>query len=313
VLVTQAAKDGFEINGLWRQSQWPPGANNYGYNDDVTFQQTQALFSGRHGYYVDPNGGADNEALKFFSAFAESNSGDGFNIVGQGDLFIGAHAEVNGGYGFRLSGTTASSADSWFAYPWFEGNTLGGIRFENSAVRNLVTIGGGFTSQANAVTEDSTSENLLEVTQTGMLSLEANGLALRLKNSRTTPPLISVAKLTTGATGAAALMGVEGPNISSVFTSGPTYAIDPTTSSYFAITLQGNVAFSFTGTPRNGQWLTVEMKQDATGSRTCTWPSGIAWQGHAAPACTATAGARDIVTLRYNGGWVELVRAVGVL
>lgn len=50
-----------------------------------------------------------------------------------------------------------------------------------------------------------------------------------------------------------------------------------------------------------GQQFTILLKQDATGSRTVTWWSGIKWSGGAAPTLTATANKEDIFTFLKVG------------
>lgn len=65
------------------------------------------------------------------------------------------------------------------------------------------------------------------------------------------------------------------------------------------ITLESNVTLSFIN-PSVGVYI-FYLRQDATGSRTVTWPSNVKWPNAAAPTLTTTALAWDIVTLMYDG------------
>ncbi len=56
----------------------------------------------------------------------------------------------------------------------------------------------------------------------------------------------------------------------------------------------------------NGMVAILEIRQDATGSRTITsWGSEITWSGDTAPTLTTTPNRKDIITLRRsNNKWV---------
>jgi len=66
------------------------------------------------------------------------------------------------------------------------------------------------------------------------------------------------------------------------------------------ITLTANCTLSINNPQAGGRYI-LEIKQDATGSRTVTWPSNVQWSNATPPTLTATAGQTDIVTLYYNG------------
>lgn len=65
-------------------------------------------------------------------------------------------------------------------------------------------------------------------------------------------------------------------------------------------TLTGNCTYTFTA-PSGTARLTLEIIQDATGSRTVTFPAAVIWSGGTAPTLTTTANKRDFVTFYYNG------------
>lgn len=71
----------------------------------------------------------------------------------------------------------------------------------------------------------------------------------------------------------------------------------------------GNVFYwVLAGTPRtaqldnpvSGSWVELYLKQDATGSRTVTWPGNVLWENGSAPSLTPNPNAIDKVFLRYH-------------
>jgi hypothetical protein len=65
------------------------------------------------------------------------------------------------------------------------------------------------------------------------------------------------------------------------------------------VTLAGNRTLSITNAVAN-TYYQLTITQDATGSRTLTWPT-IKWKGGTAPTLTTAGGSYDIITLWYNG------------
>jgi hypothetical protein len=88
-----------------------------------------------------------------------------------------------------------------------------------------------------------------------------------------------------------------------------TFTMNCLASNFFDLTLTGNITISPSNVPPATRvWSgTIAAKQDATGGRTITWPTGIKWPGGSAPPATTTANAIDIWSLMtYDGGttWV---------
>ena len=82
-----------------------------------------------------------------------------------------------------------------------------------------------------------------------------------------------------------------------------TFAIDAGAGTTHTVTLTGSIgtALTFSNLPSDGSiTLTLIITQDATGSRTITWPSGTKWAGGTAPTLSTAANAVDIVTLVVN-------------
>jgi hypothetical protein len=82
--------------------------------------------------------------------------------------------------------------------------------------------------------------------------------------------------------------------------SGTSKTIDWTTSNKQKVTMTGNCTFTFTAPPGPCN-LVFKVVQDATGSRTATWPSAVHWSGGTAPTLTTTANKVDIIVFYYDG------------
>lgn len=82
-------------------------------------------------------------------------------------------------------------------------------------------------------------------------------------------------------------------------TDAATIAINWNNSNMQSVTLGGNRTFTFAN-PKSGSTYTLLIKQDATGTRTVTWPTVI-WAGGSAPTLTVTANKTDIITIFYDG------------
>jgi hypothetical protein len=83
-------------------------------------------------------------------------------------------------------------------------------------------------------------------------------------------------------------------------TDGATIAVDWTNSNIQYVTLGGNRTFTFAN-PLDGARYILVIKQDATGSRTITWPATVRWGGGTAPTLTTTASKTDYIGFIYNG------------
>ena len=82
-------------------------------------------------------------------------------------------------------------------------------------------------------------------------------------------------------------------------TDGATIALNWNNGNVQSVTLGGNRTFTFSNPVAGGRYL-ISLKQDATGSRTITWPT-VKWRGGTAPTLTTTANKYDLITLIYDG------------
>lgn len=86
------------------------------------------------------------------------------------------------------------------------------------------------------------------------------------------------------------------------------YTIDLANGSVQVLTLTGNCTYTFP-TPVAGKSFTLIQKQDATGSRTVTWPASVKWPSATAPTITSTASKVDkfVFTAIDGSSWLGSV------
>tara|TARA_R110002074_G_scaffold205140_2_gene373477 strand:+ start:59 stop:748 length:690 start_codon:yes stop_codon:yes gene_type:complete len=95
-------------------------------------------------------------------------------------------------------------------------------------------------------------------------------------------------------------------------TDGSTISWDVSTDPIAKVTLAGNRTMAAPSNPLgSGQYISLLIIQDGTGSRTLTWNSTFEFKDDTAPTLTTTATMSDLFTFRYYAGstkWVEVGR-----
>ena len=92
---------------------------------------------------------------------------------------------------------------------------------------------------------------------------------------------------------------------------GATVTWDVIASPVSKLTMAGNRTLSAPSgtTPAAGQFISLLIIQDGSGSRTITWNAAYEFTGDTAPTLTTTAAKGDLFTFRYNGSkWLEIGR-----
>ena len=75
------------------------------------------------------------------------------------------------------------------------------------------------------------------------------------------------------------------------------------------MTLAGNRTLNAPTNPTTGQFITILIIQDGTGSRTVTFNAIYEFKDDTAPTLTTTASKGDVFVFRYNGSkWLEMGR-----
>ena len=98
-------------------------------------------------------------------------------------------------------------------------------------------------------------------------------------------------------------------NADATLTDGATITWDVGSSPVAKVTLGGNRTLSAPTNSVAGQFISIAVIQDGTGSRTLTWNSAYEFTGDVAPTLTTTASKADIFVFKYNGTvWLEVGR-----
>ena len=84
-------------------------------------------------------------------------------------------------------------------------------------------------------------------------------------------------------------------------TDGSTISWDASTSDVAKVTLAGNRTLAAASNGTTGQFVSLLIIQDGTGSRTLTWNAVYEFKDDTAPTLTTTANKGDLFVFRYNG------------
>ena len=95
----------------------------------------------------------------------------------------------------------------------------------------------------------------------------------------------------------------------STLTDGATISWDASTQDVCKVTLGGNRTMAAPTNNTTGQFISILVIQDGTGSRTLTWNAVFEFKDDTAPTLTTTASKGDVFVFRYNGSkWLEMGR-----
>jgi hypothetical protein len=96
-------------------------------------------------------------------------------------------------------------------------------------------------------------------------------------------------------------------------TDGATISWNMSTQSVAKVTLGGNRTLAAPTNGSTGQFCSLNVIQDGTGSRTLTWNAVFEFKDDTAPTLTTTGGKGDIFVFRYNGSkWLEVGRNLNI-
>jgi len=96
-------------------------------------------------------------------------------------------------------------------------------------------------------------------------------------------------------------------------TDGATISWDMSTQSVAKVTLGGNRTLSAPTNSSTGQFCSLNVIQDSTGSRTLTWNAVFEFASDTAPTLTTTGSKGDLFVFRYNGSkWLEVGRNLNI-
>ena len=95
----------------------------------------------------------------------------------------------------------------------------------------------------------------------------------------------------------------------STLTDQATVTWDSSTQDVCKLTLGGNRTLAAPTNNSTGQFISILVIQDGSGSRTLTWNAVFEFKDDTAPTLTTTASKGDVFVFRYNGSkWLEVGR-----
>lgn len=305
-----------------------------GYNNanNSRFQNIRAFGNGRRGFYLH---GANSQACTFIRCDASNNHEWGFYVDGTAvNQFLGIHCSSNGAASNSHGGGTVGAGAIWengntnqFYTPYVEADAGNGVTLNgfygvfmagNYALPPIITTasqGGQWVIWENGAIRKGFTINDQAGPGIGHQYQLSNGAyggsTLALSDATTSAWIWHISGNTMGMDSGFALrrtaQSVGSANVT----------IDASTTNCTVITLTANQGGNTTTitNPTDGQVLTIQWKQDATGGRTHSWHPDVWWAGGAAPNATTTAGHRDSVTFTYDAvasRWIETSRSLDI-
>lgn len=118
----------------------------------------------------------------------------------------------------------------------------------------------------------------------------------------------------TGSTITGTLLPYKAYIAEATLTDGATIDWNMATEAVAKVTLGGNRTLNAPTNGSTGQFASILVIQDGTGSRTLTWNAVYEFTADTAPTLTTTANYGDLFTFRYNGAkWLEVGRNLNLV
>jgi len=185
-------------------------------------------------------------------------------------------------------------------------NGINGIGNGTNSLANVSITGGNITTLTTALTVPNggtglttiTSNNVVLGNGTGSVQVVAPGTSGYMlvsngttwsSNNTITSTILSAPTINDGYTEETVTANTS-----------TAYTISLSNGTFQILTLTGNCSFTFP-TATAGQSFMMFLKQDATGSRTVTWPAAVKWPSSTAPTITATASKGDKFVFTADG------------
>jgi hypothetical protein len=215
----------------------------------------------------------------------------------------------------KLIGTDINSVGTITSGTWNAG--LIGGQYGGTGINNgnkTISLGGNLTT-ANTLTFAGNYTSTLTMTGNTSVTFPTSGTLATLAGTETlSNKTLTSPILTTPNIGAATATSITSGTITSTsditakrfvltnnsISSNTTTAMDLSAGNVITINMTGNITTLNINNPSIGTYL-IKFVQDATGSRTITFPSAWKWAGGITPLLTTTAYKLDIVTLIYDG------------
>lgn len=158
-------------------------------------------------------------------------------------------------------------------------------------------------SNSNIVLEKTDGENMILTTADGAVVLYHNGSS-KIETSAAGATVTGTLNVAGNVTYSGSSLTVE-----DTLQDGSTISWNAINSPVAKVTLAGNRIITVSNNLGTGQYISVLVIQDGTGSRTLTWNAMFEFKDDTAPTLTTTASKGDLFTFRYNGAkWLEVGR-----
>jgi flagellar capping protein FliD len=210
-----------------------------------------------------------------------------------------------------LSINKDATATSWSFNLWDGASTAGTIAFNCGALTwNGVQLADLSTAQTltNKTLSDSTTFFADNSDTTKKLQFQISGITTGTTRTVTWPDADGTVALTAGAQTISdktfyqnTVSGWHRWSPTSSNTGSAYTIFIESTGPLHQLTLTANCTFTISGSVTAGRWFLLMLKQDATGSRTATWPSTVKWPGGTAPTLTTTASRTDLFYFECDG------------
>jgi len=297
------------------------GTNALAVTGTASFSSSVAATS----YTVSSTGFFTNDSSGSFT-HRDSSQTNGFTLTATTPLatptvqFGSADAALPVAQTLRAQGVVAGTTNIAGANWTFKGSQSTGTGAGGSIIFQTAAAGVSGSTQnalATALTIDSTKlatfagagtfATTLGVTGATTLSaaLTYGGVTLSNSVTGTGSMVLSASPTLTGTlTAATAIATKYASSTVTALTDAATITCDTSLNNHFSVTLAGNRTFALSAIPAIGTYI-VYITQDATGSRTVTWPaSNWSWAGGTAPTLTTTAAKVDVLMMVSNGSKV---------
>ena len=215
------------------------------------------------------------------------------------------------GTAWVLSGSSATASTDMYAYPSSANVDIGLVINGYDTKYGLKVVGGKTTGQSNGLWvlagSDSSDTSFVVQDKDGTNLFYMNGLGATVitPKSSSTSYALSVTKPADTTGGGIACDGGAYTSKVALTYSSP-LVVDSSKSNVFTVTLTGNVSsFSITNA-QEGQTVNILITQDATGSRTITWPATykFSYGASASGLLSTPANSVDLFVATYlNGNW----------
>jgi len=265
--------------------------------------------------------------------FDTSGNVSGLGTVGSGAI---TSSGVITGTTIEATGDTSASDNAAIGYTAGEGLILTGqgstsdVTIKNDADGTVFTVPTGtddilFPDSAKGMWgtgsdltlyHDGSNSYITNAVGALKIATETSGIALTI--GHTTSETTVADNLTV--TGTTTLTGTQTFTAASTFSAGATLTEDTltdqatvtwdaSTSPVAKVTLGANRTLASASSGGTGQFISLLVIQDGTGSRTLTWNAAYEFKDDTAPTLTTTADKGDLFVFRYNGSkWLEVGR-----